>query len=198
MVNTISYEDAQMAVNSIAQLASNVLVSVNTPMLGRGNVLNLDYDRANQLPADYDTDIESVWSNPNLFADGNDFSWETIQNNRNLYYQQQSSNQVLGQIDDTISKSVNVLTYHMNVGQTNTITTGSISMITQKQTISNLSSYAVPQAAGAQINLPTLPYCDLLFPNETCSDTSPITSNVRIVFFSSIFVYRIFLILVCP
>ena len=24
-----------------------------------------------------------------LFADGNDFSWETIQNNRNLYYQKQ-------------------------------------------------------------------------------------------------------------
>jgi hypothetical protein len=183
MVTTVSYEDAQMAVNSIAQLASNILVSVNTPMLGRGSVLTLDYDRANQLPADYETDIESVWSNPNLFADGDDFSWETIQNNRNLYYQQQSSNQVLGQIDDTISTSINVLSYHMNVGQTNTITTNSISMITQKQTISNLSSYAVPQAAGAQINLPTLSYCDLLFPNESCSDVSPITLNVRIIFF---------------
>ncbi len=82
--------------------------AVNGPLQERGTVLDLDTVRANAFPVDYDTDLESVWSNPSkifgsilndnifepcididLFADGNDFSWETIQNNRNLYYQKQ-------------------------------------------------------------------------------------------------------------
>jgi len=182
MVNSVSYEDAQTAVNYIAQLASNILVGVNAPLLGRAAVLNLDYDRANMLPADYDTDIEAVWSNPNLFADGDDFSWETIQKNRNLYYQQQSSNDIVGQIEDTLSKTINILSYHMNVGQTNVISTDSISMITSKTTLANLSSLTISQTSGTQIILPSLSYCSFLFSNEACSNDTALTVNVSIFF----------------
>ncbi len=194
MVDSVSYEDVQTAVSSIAQLASNILVAANTPLLNRGTVVNLDYTRANMLPADYETDIETVWSNPNLFADGDDFSWETIQKNRNMYYQQQQSNQVVGQIDDTMSKAVNILSYHMNVGQTNVISTDSISMITAKQTLCVLNSSTISPASGTRIVLPALSYCSLLFSNTTCSNNTSITTNVRI--FSLIFILSRQLI--CP
>ena len=180
IVETISYEDARIAANSIAQLASNVLVAINTPLMERGTVLNLDHDRANALPADYEADIESVWSNPNLFADGDDFSQETIQKNRNAYYQQQSSNQIVQRVDDALSKAVNILGRYLNVGQTNVLTTNSISMITQKNRIDDLNSLTISQAADSQFVLPALPYCSLLFPNESCSNSTPITVNVRI------------------
>jgi hypothetical protein len=180
MVDTVSYEDVQMAVSSIAQLASNLLVAVNTPLLNRGTVIGLDYDRSNMLPADYDTDIESVWSNVKLFSDDDDFSWETIQKNRNLYYQQQGSNQVTGQVEDILAQAVNILSYQMNVGQTNVINTDSISMITQKMTINNLSSLVIPLNDGADIILPSLPYCTLLFGSgSSCTNSTSITLNVK-------------------
>jgi hypothetical protein len=77
------------------------------PLQQRGSVLDLDWTRANAFPVNYDTDLENVWSNPSkmlflyyryifrfcvctaLFADGDDFSWETIQKGRNVYYQTQ-------------------------------------------------------------------------------------------------------------
>ncbi|UJR27333.1 hypothetical protein I4U23_008626 [Adineta vaga] len=177
MADTVSYEDVQMAVTSIADVASKILVSINTPMLGRGTVLNLDYDRANTLPADYDGDIESAWSNPNLFADGSDFSMETIQKNRNTYYQQQGSNEVLRQIDEALSSVVQVLNQHLNIGQTNVISTDAISMITSKQTIGNLSSSIISQAAGAQMILPSMSFCDFLYKNQSCSTSDPMILN---------------------
>jgi hypothetical protein len=81
---------------------------VNGPLQQRGNILDLDFTRANAVPDDYDTDLESLWSNLSkfscsisndhifefcicidLFADGNDFSWETIEKGRNIFYQKQ-------------------------------------------------------------------------------------------------------------
>jgi hypothetical protein len=36
---------------------------VNGPLQQRTNVLDLDFSRASAFPDDYDTDLESVWSN---------------------------------------------------------------------------------------------------------------------------------------
>lgn len=193
MADTVSYETVQQAATSIVELASNVLVAVNTPLLDRGTVIGLDYDRANTLPPDYDGDIESVWSNPNMFADGDDFSWETIQKNRNMYYQQQSSSGIVDQIEDILSKAVNVLSYHLNVGQKNTISTDSISMITEKLALDNLNSLTINASAGAKITLPPLDYC-ILFSNETCSNSTPITVNVSSFLFSILFFFYIIFI----
>jgi hypothetical protein len=178
MVTTVSYEDVQMAVDSIAQLASNVLVGVNAPLLDRGVSTNLDYDRANILPSDYETDIETVWSNPNTFADGDDFSIETIQKNRNTYYQQQSSNEIVRQIDGALSKAVNALSYHMNTGQTNTIDTPGVHMVTKKVVLNQLNSMVIRQTNGAELILPSLTYCDLIKTAASCSVQTPITVNV--------------------
>ncbi|CAF3607443.1 unnamed protein product [Adineta steineri] len=177
MSDTTSFEDVQSAVSSIAQLASNIITSVNTPLLSRGVTLNLDYDRSNMLPADYETDLDSPWSNPNLFADGNDFSVDTIEKNRNIYYQQQSSNQIIGQMDQVLATAISILSLHMNVGQTNVINTDSISMITEKRTIDDLNSFNISQTSGTSVNFPNLDYCAILFKNQSCTSDEPITIN---------------------
>ncbi|CAF1616393.1 unnamed protein product [Adineta ricciae] len=166
-----------MAVSGIADTLSKISVAANTATLDRGSVLTLDYERANTLPADYETDLDTVWSNPNLFADGDDFSTETIQKNRNLYYQQQNANQILALVDNSITSMVQVLNYHMNIGQTNVISTDAMAMITSKQTIGNLSASIISQAGGAQMTLPSIDYCALLYVNQTCSDSIPIVVN---------------------
>ncbi|CAM2704890.1 unnamed protein product [Rotaria socialis] len=177
MVYTVSYEDVKLAVEGITQLASNILVAVNTPLMGRGIALNLDYDSANRLPADYDTDLESPWSNPNLFADKNDFSLETIYKNRNLYYQQQSANEAMQQVENILTESANTLSVHMNIGQTNVIVTDSILMTTSKLTIENLDSLNISKVGGSIIRLPNLSYCSLLLDNDFCSNNTEITTN---------------------
>ncbi|CAF1134495.1 unnamed protein product [Adineta ricciae] len=87
----ISYEDVQIAADAILQCAANCFTAINEPLQELMTVLDLDFDRANALPDDYDTDLESIWSNPNFFADGDDFSVATIEKRRNVYYQQQTS-----------------------------------------------------------------------------------------------------------
>ena len=42
----------------------NNLKAVNGPLQQRTTVLDLDFSRSTTLPTDYDTDIESEWSNP--------------------------------------------------------------------------------------------------------------------------------------
>ncbi|CAF4266966.1 unnamed protein product, partial [Adineta steineri] len=63
MFEKISYEDAQSASNQLFRCASNLLNAVNGPLQGRTEVLDLDNSRANVISTDYDTDLESAWSN---------------------------------------------------------------------------------------------------------------------------------------
>jgi hypothetical protein len=42
--------------------------AVNGPLQERGTFLDLDTARANAFPVDYDTDLESVWSNPSKIS----------------------------------------------------------------------------------------------------------------------------------
>ncbi len=39
-----------------------MIQAINGPLQQRTTVLDLDWSRANDFPSDYDTDIESVWS----------------------------------------------------------------------------------------------------------------------------------------
>ncbi len=91
----ITYEDLQEAASSISECVSNVLTvsvwcifflnlnksyensnsieAVNAPLQQRSYALDLDVTRANDLPNDYDTDLESIWSNPS-----NEFSLSCV------------------------------------------------------------------------------------------------------------------------
>ena len=41
-----------------------MLQGVHSPLQGRSSILDLDFARANQMPADYESDLDSIWSNP--------------------------------------------------------------------------------------------------------------------------------------
>ena len=45
---------------------------MNGPLQQRMTVLDLDLSRSMAFPADYDTDIESEWSNPSKYTFAND------------------------------------------------------------------------------------------------------------------------------
>jgi hypothetical protein len=81
MSDAIANEDVQNAGEEIARCASNVYTvsacigrrmeemhehvqAIHGPLQGRTLLFDADVERANALPADYETDLESEWSNP--------------------------------------------------------------------------------------------------------------------------------------
>ncbi|CAF4252796.1 unnamed protein product [Adineta steineri] len=154
MFEKISYEDAQSASNQLFQCASNILDGVNGPLQGRTEVLDLDYSRANVISTDYDTDLESEWSNLNLFSDGNDFSIETIEKNRNIYYQKQLANQINSQVTQMISLLTSSLNIHINIGQKYLINTSQSFVSLETISIQSLKDRLVKQVENAQFNIP--------------------------------------------
>ncbi|CAF4160578.1 unnamed protein product, partial [Adineta steineri] len=154
MATRIAYEDVQIAAAQLIQCATNVLSAVNGPLQERTLVLDLDFSRATAFPTDYDTDLESEWSNPNLFADGNDFSWKTIEKGRNTYYQKQLATTISNQMNEIISLLTSTLNIHINIGQNLTINTPSAFMWLESISIESVSNRQIQQVGNAQINIP--------------------------------------------
>ncbi|CAF1000565.1 unnamed protein product [Adineta steineri] len=155
MFEKISYEDAQSASNQLFQCASNILNAVNGPLQGRTEVLDLDSSRANAISTDYDTDLESAWSNLNLFSDGNDFSIETIEKNRNIYYQKQLANRINSQVTQIISLLTSSLNIHLNIGQSSLMNTSQSFVSLETISIQSLKDRLVKQVENAQFNIPS-------------------------------------------
>ena len=146
--------------------------AINGPLQERASVLDLDFFRTNTLPSDYDTDLELDWSNLSrifplvlfteisigcldLFADQNDFSWETIAQGRTRYYQKQTANHISEQTDKTISLLTSALHIHLNINQNLLINTSSVVM--SLQTISNqllLANQSIELSDNARIRMP--------------------------------------------
>ncbi|CAF1004007.1 unnamed protein product [Adineta steineri] len=155
MFEKISYEDAQSASNQLFQCASNILNAVNGPLQGRTEVLDLDNSRANVISTDYDTDLESAWSNLNLFSDGNDFSTETIVKNRNLYYQKQLANQINSQVTEIILLLSSSLNIHLNIGQSSLMNTSQSFVSLETISTESLKDRLVKQVENAQFSIPS-------------------------------------------
>ncbi|CAF3707907.1 unnamed protein product [Adineta steineri] len=155
MFEKISYEDAQSATNQLFQCAANLLNAVNGPLQGRTEVLDLDSSRANAISTDYDTDLESAWSNLNLFSDGNDFSTATIEKNRNIYYQKQLANQINSQVTQMISLLTSSLNIHLNIGQNSTMNTSQSFISLETISIESLKDKLVKQVENAQFSIPS-------------------------------------------
>jgi hypothetical protein len=75
-----------------------------------------------------------------LFANGNDFSPETIEKNRNIYYQKQAANQISTQTTDTMSLLTSALNIHLNIGQNMTMNTPSVFMSLETSLMLSLSN----------------------------------------------------------
>ena len=91
-----------------------------------------------------------------LFADGDDFSWQTIQTGRNRYYQRQLSNQIELRTTATLNLLTNALKVHLNVGQNITINTSAIFISLETLSLTALSRRTVYQSEGAHMQLPSI------------------------------------------
>lgn len=164
---------------------------MNGPLQGRMLTLDLDNSRANQLPADYDTDLESIWSNPStntclsftrtmmfldLFADGDDFSSETIEKNRNLFFQQQLATDISTEMNQASSLLTSMLNLHLNVGQNFTVNTSQVIMSLQTFSLDSLTSNESVTNNGI-----TLPSSALI--NMTRQQSTVILVQVSLFFF---------------
>ncbi|UJR24498.1 hypothetical protein I4U23_005873 [Adineta vaga] len=167
MANQISYEDVQTATESILQCTANTFTAINGPLQERTMVLNLDFNHANKFPDDYDTDLEAIWSNPNFFANGDDFSMETIEKNRNIYYQKQMANEIGNKFSQTLSSITNILQLHLNIDQKILINTSSIIYSLEKISIYSLSNKFIELSSNSRIKFPST--FQLLTINDTKS-----------------------------
>ncbi|CAF4247134.1 unnamed protein product, partial [Adineta steineri] len=150
----IPYEDVQSAATQLIQCAANLLSAVNGPLQQRISVLDSDSTQATTFPSDYDTDLEFAWSNLNLFADGNDFSWRTIQKNRNIYYQKQLANQITNQMNNLKSLLTSSLNIYLNIGQNILINTSQVFMSLETKANEFLSNKFTQSISNAQIQFP--------------------------------------------
>jgi len=90
-----------------------------------------------------------------LFADGNDFSWETIQKNRNIYYQKQLANEIINQMNEVVSLLSSSLNIHLNIGQDIIMNTSQVFMSLETQSFESLSNKLVKQVGNGQIEFPS-------------------------------------------
>ncbi len=90
-----------------------------------------------------------------LFVDGNDFSIESIDKARNIYYQKQLATQISNQANQIISLLTSTLNIHLNIGQNTAMNTSQVFMSLETSSIESLSNKQIQQVANAQIQLPT-------------------------------------------
>jgi hypothetical protein len=136
----------------------------------RSTVLDVDRWRANLFPDDYETDLELPWSNlseiedssfsrfysilSDLFAEGDDFSLETIEKNRNRFFQQQHANQISSETRETIDLLTNSLNIHLNLEQNLTFETPNAFMTLGTVPMQSLSNRILSPLVNSPIRLP--------------------------------------------
>ncbi|CAF1599303.1 unnamed protein product, partial [Adineta ricciae] len=155
MKMNIAFEDVQLAAPDLLQCAANILNAVNAPLQARTTILDSDSVVATEFPEDYDTDLEAEWANSRMFAAGDDFSLETIQTNRNLYYhQQQLAHQINIQMTELISLLTSTLNIHLNIGQDFHIQTSQVIMTLETKSSQSLANHFTKTIGGGQVQLP--------------------------------------------
>ncbi len=90
-----------------------------------------------------------------MFADGNDFSLETIEKNRNIYYQKQAANQIADEVTETISLVTAALNIHLNIGQNMSINLPSTFTSLETTSFESLSNKVIEQVGNAHIYIPS-------------------------------------------
>ncbi|CAF3839178.1 unnamed protein product [Rotaria sp. Silwood1] len=145
----ISIEQLGMAVKPIF----NIIIGINSVLLDRSKVLQQDFIDTNRFSDDYDTDLEYVWSNPYLFANGNDFSKETIESNRNLYYQEETALLIESKTQHILKTLINLISQHLNIGQKFQLDIESIGVTIEKTTVNDIINKTIKQSNGAEIHL---------------------------------------------
>jgi hypothetical protein len=110
-----------------------------------------------------------------LFADGNDFSFETIEKNRNIYYQKQMANQIEAEVTKTRSLITSALNIHLNIGQNMTMNLSSVFMSLERISFQSLTNKLINQIENAQIYIPSNFHSNL-------NDNKPVSLRVCFYF----------------
>ncbi|CAF3690236.1 unnamed protein product, partial [Adineta steineri] len=90
-----------------------------------------------------------------LFSDGNDFSTETIEKNRNIYYQKQLANQINNQVTKMISLLTSTLNIQLNIGQSSLVNTSQTFVSLEPISIQSLKNKVIKQVENTQFNIPS-------------------------------------------
>lgn len=89
-----------------------------------------------------------------LFAEGDDFSAETIEKNRNIYYQKQVAKEIFDQVTKTLSLLTSALNAHLNIGQNLTMSSSSMFVSLETQTLESISNKVIQQPGRGRIRIP--------------------------------------------
>ena len=114
--------------------------AVHSPLQQRSSILDLDYRRANQLPVDYDTDLELVWADPRLMGSDSE---------RNIYYQRELATKINEQVREMLALLTKTSLLHLSLGQSLLINTTSVIY-----SLKSLSNQVIKQFGQAWISFP--------------------------------------------
>jgi hypothetical protein len=89
-----------------------------------------------------------------LFADGQDFSWSTIQTGRNRFYQRQLAEQIHRHSTHTIDSLTAALNLHLNVGQKSMLNTSSLFLSLETMSVSSLMDRLMQPIGQVRLRLP--------------------------------------------
>ena len=89
-----------------------------------------------------------------LFADGNDFSWTTIQKGRNKYHQKQLAETINRQTAETMSLLTNTLKIHLNQGQHWQMNTSSVFLSTESLSAGSITNKIIEPIKDVRMRLP--------------------------------------------
>ncbi len=89
-----------------------------------------------------------------LFFDENDFSWETIQKGRIVYYQRKLADQITIKMEETILLLAETLIIHLNIEQYLIINTSEIFMSLETITVQSLTNKTIKQMGHTLIHIP--------------------------------------------
>ena len=89
-----------------------------------------------------------------LFADGNDVSYEAIEKGRNIYYQKELANQLSNQMNKILSTLTSALNIHLNIDQGLVLNTPNVFMSLETISAGTLVNKKIQQVGTAQISLP--------------------------------------------
>ena len=90
-----------------------------------------------------------------LFVDGNDFSSDSIEKGRNLFYQNQLASEMRSRMNEILLLLSSSLNIHLNIGQNSTINTPNVYLSMETISSNGLINKKIEQVGNAQIQLPS-------------------------------------------
>ena len=124
--------------------------------------MDLDYYRAKQLPADYDTDLGSIGSNPIGIE---------LDSERNQFYQRELAVKINDRMAEMLALLTKTSLIHLNRGQSMLINTASVVLSLESLSKESLSDKTIEQSGQTLISFP---------PNFTLSNSESRSISIRV------------------